>query len=493
MAVTGAALWSVWPSSGTQAQYARAGYAYPDAAPDSALRLFDLASLPDDAAVAKAKKMTANWDTRSTAPLMELERITGLSPEVRKTLWPALRTGLGLKATADDQTAGRIEIQHALWSRADREDLPDYDDFKALLYQRIDPRFGVYFRGRSGQSDIRLDEVQWGGVRRDGIPPLKDPEVVSAGDRAAAYLGDHDVVFGVEVNGETRAYPKRILAWHEMVKDHLGGVSINGVYCTLCGAMIVYDTELDGVHYELGTSGFLYRSNKLMYDHATESMWSTTRGEPVIGPLVGQEIRLIPRTVVTTTWGRWKTLHPETTVLTLATGHRRDYGEGVAYHSYFATDRLMFQVPPDRSTTGQQGGGSGPAFWGRWRGAPRLRQFLFAGEPDRSRHPGGTRLRGADRPVGRPPCVRCIGGRFRCVRPRSVRHRRCGGPMDADRGRPGAGRGDSRTAGVPQCLLVWLVLRPPRHRVDWGGRVTGAGSQPLAERKCRDVVTLRSP
>lgn len=107
----------------------------------------------------------------------------------------------------------------------------------------------------------------------------------------------------------------------------------------------MYQTELDGKHYELGTSGFLYRSSKLMYDHETKSFWSTLQGVPVVGPLVGKDISLKQRYVVTTTWGEWKKRHPDTTVLSLDTGHRRDYGEGVAYKSYFATDKLMFKVP----------------------------------------------------------------------------------------------------------------------------------------------------
>jgi len=113
----------------------------------------------------------------------------------------------------------------------------------------------------------------------------------------------------------------------------------------LCGALIVYQTKVNGVHHELGTSGFLYRSNKVMYDHETKSLWSTLWGEPVVGPLVGKGIKLDRRYLVTTTWGQWKKRHPDTTVLSLETGHRRDYGEGVAYQSYFATDRLMFTVP----------------------------------------------------------------------------------------------------------------------------------------------------
>ena len=107
----------------------------------------------------------------------------------------------------------------------------------------------------------------------------------------------------------------------------------------------MYQTEVGGIHYELGTSGFLYRSNKLMYDHGTKSLWSTLQGKPVVGPLVGKDIELERRYLVTTTWGEWKKLHPNTTVMTLNTGHNRDYGEGVAYRDYFATDKLMFTVP----------------------------------------------------------------------------------------------------------------------------------------------------
>lgn len=107
----------------------------------------------------------------------------------------------------------------------------------------------------------------------------------------------------------------------------------------------MYQTEFNGVHHELGTSGFLYRSNKLMYDHGTKSLWSTLHGEPVIGPLVDQGIKLKREYLVTTTWGAWRNRHPDTTVLSLDTGHNRNYDEGVAYHAYFANDRLMFPVP----------------------------------------------------------------------------------------------------------------------------------------------------
>jgi len=230
-----------------------------------------------------------------------------------------------------------------LWSEP-RPTPPYYANLKATFYSLLDPRFVEYFDDQP-TSRIRLDEIRWGGVRRDGIPPLEQPKMITAEDRQARYLGDGNVVFGISINGDHRAYPKRILAWHEMFRDQIGGREINGVYCTLCGSMIVYDTIVDGTHHELGTSGFLYRSNKLMYDKATKSMWSTLDGEPVLGPLVGKGIKLRPLHVVTTTWGEWRKQHPGTTVLSLDTGHRRDYDEGAAYRAYFATDELMFTVP----------------------------------------------------------------------------------------------------------------------------------------------------
>ncbi|MCK8524044.1 DUF3179 domain-containing protein [Aquimarina sp. D1M17] len=221
--------------------------------------------------------------------------------------------------------------------------LPSYFIFKATLHRGIDNRFAKYFLDRDTQSTIRLDEVRWGGVIQDGIPPLRNPEMIQASQ--ATYLDDDNIIFGISINGDTRAYPKRILAWHEMFTDKVGGVDVAGVYCTLCGTVILYKTEKDGIKYELGTSGFLYRSNKLMYDKKTQSLWNTLWGKPVLGPLVGKRIALDYLSVVTTTWGEWKKRHPETKVLSLNTGHRRDYGEGIAYKDYFATDDLMFTIP----------------------------------------------------------------------------------------------------------------------------------------------------
>jgi len=229
-----------------------------------------------------------------------------------------------------------------MWNKDIQPD-SSYANFKARLYREIDPRFETYFKDRQATAQVRLDEMRWGGVLQDGIPPLRNPEMIPASK--ASYLEDDNVVFGIEINGDVRAYPKRILAWHEMFVDTIGGIEIAGVYCTLCGTVIPFKTRFNGTQHTLGTSGFLYRSNKLMYDKETQSLWSTTRGVPVLGPLVGKGIELEYESVVTTTWGEWRKRHPKTTVLSLNTGHSRDYGEGVAYNAYFSTDRLMFQTP----------------------------------------------------------------------------------------------------------------------------------------------------
>ena len=103
--------------------------------------------------------------------------------------------------------------------------------------------------------------------------------------RADQATGGGGQFIGISLGDDVRAYPKRILAWHEMFVDTVGGISVAGVYCTLCGTMILYETTRNGVDHELGTSGFLFRSNKLMYDRATQSLWNTLWGKPVIGPL----------------------------------------------------------------------------------------------------------------------------------------------------------------------------------------------------------------
>jgi hypothetical protein len=234
-----------------------------------------------------------------------------------------------------------------------REDLrpkPGYVSFKGRLYAKLDPAFAEFLR-EEWPGTIRPEEIVWGGVKKDGIPALANPKTVPAAE--ASYLKDEERVFGVYLNGEARAYPHRILDWHEMANDVIGGRPVSLSYCTLCGSGILFDTRLGPEEvYTFGSSGLLYRSNKLMYDRQTDSLWSNLTGEPVLGRLVGRGKRLQVLPLVVTTWGEWRRRHPDTRVLSLETGHRRDYRPGAAYGRYFASPDTMFPVwkkPPSEA------------------------------------------------------------------------------------------------------------------------------------------------
>ena len=232
------------------------------------------------------KNISKNWELDYSYPLIEIMRLSSdawLIKNINRVLQE--KTGVKHKYFFD--------WLRWLWTQEPAYE-SYYTDFKGILYQNIDPKFKKYFTERNSTSTIRIDEIVWGGVHQDGIPPLRQPKLLSAQD--ADYLNKQDVVFGVYLNGQAKAYPKRILAWHEFFVDDFDTLTIAGVYCTLCGTVIAYDME----DYDLGTSGFLYRSNKLMYDKATQSLWNTIEGAPVLGPLAGKGISLATHHVVTT-------------------------------------------------------------------------------------------------------------------------------------------------------------------------------------------------
>ena len=213
---------------------------------------------------------------------------------------------------------------------------PDYLATKRAIFTGILPGWDRIFV--EGEIDWRL--VSWGGVLIDDrafdttdapcncIPAADNPPVTSADE--ATWLDDDDIVFGVEVNGAYRAYPRQIMEVREMVNDTLGGRDLGIPYCTLCGAAQAYFTDdlPAGVDRPvLRTSGLLSRSNKVMYDLNTYSVFDTFLGHAVTGPLADKGVKLKQATVITTDWGTWKREHPETTVLAeyLALGRDPDF------------------------------------------------------------------------------------------------------------------------------------------------------------------------
>ncbi len=241
-----------------------------------------------------------------------------------------------------------------LWQEAHPEIRPrhSYIDLKRDLFLAIDPNFAPFLRPEHlapERMEIRLEEITWGGVRKDGIPSLDRPAMIRADE--AGYLLDDDLVFGVAIGGDVRAYPLRIMGWHEMFNDVVGGVPVALAYCTLCGAGILFETEVEGRErpFVFGSSGFLYRSNKLMFDRETHSLWNQFTGRPVVGPLVGTGIELRQRPVAIARWADWRRDNPATAVLSLDTGHARDYGSGVVYREYFASPELMFPTRVDET------------------------------------------------------------------------------------------------------------------------------------------------
>lgn len=387
-------------------------------------------------------------DALYIAPLIDIAYF-GRSPDTSASVLGALNALTG----AEHGWQGYFE-----WASAtDIATPPHYDEFKGLLLAAfVDTEFSRFFQpGIGGSAAINLVEPVWGGVTVDGIPSLVNARQISpreardeghqfvdfCRDGDCSYPAADELVFGLSFDGDSRAYPLRLLNWHEMFNDVIGqaplydepaGVKVcdfraptafeararlgegwalisgrsagcpregwlqlehihwlsdeaaldslpdiaageaaleRGIagqvsgrpvmlaYCTLCGAGVLYDvsiadlryTDVDGTLVELGdtalefgSSGLLMRSNKLMYDRNTDTVWNAITGAPAFGPLTTSGVVLDVLPVVVTDWASWLAEHPDTSVLSLDTGFRRNYANGAAYSDYFNSADLMF-------------------------------------------------------------------------------------------------------------------------------------------------------
>lgn len=177
------------------------------------------------------------------------------------------------------------------------------------------------------RSKIDSSKILSGGPGKDGIPSIDNPKFWNV-EEASSFLEDDDVVLGLFYEAETRAYPLRILNWHEIVNDWVNGKPVLITYCPLCYTGIAFKREINGVPAEFGVSGKLYNNNLLMYNRPNdkireESLWSQQLGEAVTGSLTGTKLEQIVADTVR--WDNWRTKHPDTKVLSNDTGTFRNY------------------------------------------------------------------------------------------------------------------------------------------------------------------------
>ena len=401
---------------------------------------------PFDLSVYEA--VAASGDLLYIAPLIDLAyfaRSQQLSEAVIGTLNRLTGENMGWQAYFEWAGANDIALP------------PYYDEFKGqALSTFVDPEFTRFFQpGVIATAAINMIEPVWGGVSVDGIPSLVNARQISPAEARdegfqfvdfcrlddCSYPASDELVFGLSFDGDSRAYPLRLLNWHEMFNDVIGSaplyaqpdgeevcdfraptefealarsgedwIRITGrsagcpragwlpadavawinpettildlpdlaageealavgragqvpgrpvmlAYCTLCGAGVLYDVKIPDLSYtgldgdrvnlgdtvlEFGSTGMLMRSNKLMYDRKTDTVWNAITGEPAFGPLAASGIVLDILPVVVTDWASWQDAHPDTSVLSLDTGFLRNYTNGAAYSDYFNSTNLMF-------------------------------------------------------------------------------------------------------------------------------------------------------
>jgi len=281
--------------------------------------------------------VAASGDPRLAWLISDLLRLvpTGLTEQSLVDAFSALT---GVDARADDQFGpSSWQAVTNLMIGWDVPEPPAYREMKAALYLRVEPAWAPFFADEDADIDWRW--ISWGGVLIDDrpsgdgqacargcIPALDDPTLTAAAD--GGWYADDRTVFGVVVNDEAVAFPKHIMEVHEMVNLTIEGRRVGMPYCTLCSSAQAYLTDEVPAGVEtpvLRTTGLLSRSNKVMYDLVTDSVFNTFTGRALSGALQDAGIVLEQTTVVITTWGEWKAAHPDTRIVA------RDGGIGRAY------------------------------------------------------------------------------------------------------------------------------------------------------------------
>ena len=255
----------------------------------------------------------------------------------------ALLVGQGLARASDDRPAPAEYPPVRLVQAAEARSAPP----PVNREKHNVPLDKVVFDTFNG-SFVRLSEASPRTIARlrDAIRPIYKPRYEGPG--GGAWLDPDDLVIGIAGEDGAFAYPLKILNFHEIVNDRIGGIPVLISYCPLCASGIVYDRRLEGQVLEFGNTSALYENDMVMYDHQTGSYWFQVGGEGIVGELTGKRLTLLPSATVP--WKTWLANYPETRVLSREQGFGRNYPYGRdSFRNYPAVvDRLRFSFPFSR-------------------------------------------------------------------------------------------------------------------------------------------------
>ena len=208
---------------------------------------------------------------------------------------------------------------------------------------------------------VPFEEIISGGPPRDGIPPIYEPSFQGV-DEASEWLPDSEPVLVHQQGEEVRAYPYRILIWHEIVNDEIDDKSFIATFCPLCNSAIIFNTHFQGKNHKFGVSGKLRNSDMVMWDHTTESWWQQLTGEAIVGDAVGTSLEMLPSPAIS--FGEFKNIFPQGMVLSQETRHYRPYGQNpyVGYDSsrtpFLMRNPVDSRLPPLSRVIGIEWNGS---------------------------------------------------------------------------------------------------------------------------------------
>ena len=292
-----------------------------------------------------AGEMGQSGDQRWVPWVLDLLRFGG-SQDVTVASMRALQTLTAIESSGEFSTD---YVRYGSWLRTNGIDPgKGYGIWKQVLYSRVDFQYENLLAQVNDR--VKLGTIQWGGVRRGGIPELNSPDRLTPTE--ADFMTPDELVLGVVIGDEVGAYPVRFLARHELLNDVVGGVPVALGYCTLCLTALMFDRRLpNGDEITFQTSGLLMDSNKIMIDNETESLWNHLSGTAFAGLLAGTKLDQYP--VATVRWTDWLADHPDT--FTLATPPTTffpetperppityDYTPGAAYRTYYSSEDLWF-------------------------------------------------------------------------------------------------------------------------------------------------------